>query len=339
VAEPLLSVRDLTVAFETDDGSVKAVNGISFDLFPGETLAVVGESGSGKSVSAMAIMRLLPRYTRITGSIVFEGEDLLALTDRQMRRLQGERLAMIFQDPMTAMNPVFTVGNQLVEAIRVHHKDVSKKAARARAVDLLELVGIPEAGSRFDNFPHEFSGGMRQRAMIAMGIANEPSLLIADEPTTALDVTIQAQVLEVMKSAQEATGAAMMLITHDLGLVAGVAERVQVMYGGRLFESADTDTIYYRSQNPYTRGLMTSIPSADARTEHRLRPIQGSPPSAIHPPAGCVFRPRCPHADDRCRQEEPQLRRLEGRSEHLSRCHYAEQLPPFRTTESLPDHA
>jgi peptide/nickel transport system ATP-binding protein len=335
VATPLLSVRDLNVAFRTDDGLVKAVNGISFDLYPGETLAVVGESGSGKSVSAMAIMRLLPRYTEISGSIDFEGQDLLRLTDKQMRRLQGERIAMIFQDPMTAMNPVYTVGNQLVEAIRVHHKDVSKKAARARAVELLELVGIPEAGSRVDNFPHEFSGGMRQRAMIAMGIANEPALLIADEPTTALDVTIQAQVLEVMKAAQEATGAAMMLITHDLGLVAGVAERVQVMYGGRLFESAETDTIYYRSRNPYTRGLMSSIPSADARTDHRLRPIKGSPPSAIHPPAGCVFRPRCPHADDRCRAEEPELRRLDG--EHLSRCHYAEQLPPFRSTEPLSD--
>lgn len=339
MAEPLLSVRDLTVSFETDDGSVKAVNGISFDLYPGETLAVVGESGSGKSVSAMAIMRLLPRYTRISGSIVFEGQDLLALTDRQMRRLQGERLAMIFQDPMTAMNPVFTVGNQLIEAIRVHHRDVSKKAAKARAIELLELVGIPEARSRVDNFPHEFSGGMRQRAMIAMGIANEPALLIADEPTTALDVTIQAQVLEVMRAAQEATGAAMMLITHDLGLVAGVAERVQVMYGGRLFETADTDTIYYGSRNPYTRGLMTSIPSADARTEHRLRPIQGSPPSAIHPPSGCVFRPRCPHADDRCRQEEPALRQLPSAREHLSRCHYAEQLPPFRSAETQPDRA
>jgi peptide/nickel transport system ATP-binding protein len=213
------------------------IGGKELQAVSGETLAVVGESGSGKSVSAMAIMRLLPRYAQITGSIEFEGQDLLALTDRQMRRLQGERIAMIFQDPMTAMNPVFTVGDQLAEAIRVHHKDVSRKAARARAVELLELVGIPEARTRVDNFPHEFSGGMRQRAMIAMGIANEPALLIADEPTTALDVTIQAQVIEVMKAAQEATGAAMMLITHDLGLVAGVAERVQVMYGGRLFET------------------------------------------------------------------------------------------------------
>jgi peptide/nickel transport system ATP-binding protein len=329
VTQPLLSVRDLSVGFETDDGLVQAVNGITFDLHAGETLAVVGESGSGKSVSAMAIMRLLPRYARITGSVEFEGRDLLGLSIKDMRRLQGNDIAMIFQDPMTALNPVFTVGNQLVEAIRVHHKDVSKKAARARAAELLDLVGIPAAKERIDNFPHEFSGGMRQRAMIAMGIANEPSLLIADEPTTALDVTIQAQVIEVMKTAQEATGAAMILITHDLGLVAGVAERVQVMYGGRLFETADTDTIYHESRNPYTRGLMTSIPSASSRTTHRLQPIQGSPPSAINFPAGCVFRPRCVHATDRCHEEEPELRPLDPDRLHWTRCHHAEELPPL----------
>jgi peptide/nickel transport system ATP-binding protein len=335
VSAPLLSVRDLSVAFQTDDGLVKAVNDITFDLHPGETLAVVGESGSGKSVSAMAIMRLLPKYAQVTGSIEFDGKDLLGLSVRDMRRLQGADIAMIFQDPMTALNPVFTVGLQLVEAIRIHNKSSSKKAARARAVELLELVGIPGASSRVDNYPHEFSGGMRQRAMIAMGIANEPKLLIADEPTTALDVTIQAQVIEVMKTAQEATGAAMILITHDLGLVAGVAERVQVMYGGRLFETADTATVYHRSRNPYTRGLMSSIPSASARTSHRLQPIQGSPPSAIHPPEGCVFRPRCPHATDRCRSEEPELRPLDGDLRHWSRCHYAEELPDLVSGQPL----
>jgi peptide/nickel transport system ATP-binding protein len=335
VAAPLLSVRDLTVAFQTDDGLVQAVNGITFDLHQGETLAVVGESGSGKSVAAMAIMRLLPRYAQVSGAIEFEGRDLLELSVKQMRKLQGNRIAMIFQDPMTALNPVFTVGNQLVEAIRIHHKDVSKKAALARAVELLDLVGIPDARARVDNFPHEFSGGMRQRAMIAMGIANEPALLIADEPTTALDVTIQAQVIEVMKTAQEATGAAMMLITHDLGLVAGVAERVQVMYGGRLFETADTKTIYHGSRNPYTRGLMSSIPSSQSRTSHRLQPIQGAPPSAIHPPVGCVFRPRCPHATEVCRAEEPALRPLDFDQLHWTRCHHAEALPDLAADDRL----
>ncbi len=329
---PLLSVRDLSVGFKTDDGLVKAVTGISFDVVPGETLAVVGESGSGKSVSAMAVMRLLPSYAQITGSIEFDGRDLLALSVAQMRKLQGNEIAMVFQDPMTALNPVFTIANQLVEGIRIHNSTVSKKAARDRAVDLLALVGIPEPRQRVDNYPHEFSGGMRQRAMIAMAIANEPKLLIADEPTTALDVTIQAQVLEVMKKAQEATGAAMMLITHDLGLVAGVADRVQVMYGGRLFETADTDTIFYRSRNPYTRGLMTSIPTAAARTDARLQPIPGAPPSAIRQPKGCVFRPRCPNAEDEC-FEEPDLLPLGETGEHQSRCHFAEALPELEIND------
>ncbi len=323
---PLLTVRDLSVAFKTDDGLVRAVTGITFEVVPGETLAVVGESGSGKSVAAMAIMRLLPSYAQIGGHIDFDGRDLLGLSVSQMRKLQGNDIAMVFQDPMTALNPVFSIANQLIEGIRIHNPTVSKKAARDRAVDLLALVGIPQPRQRIDNYPHEFSGGMRQRAMIAMAIANEPKLLIADEPTTALDVTIQAQVLEVMKRAQEATGAAMILITHDLGLVAGVADRVQVMYGGRLFETADTDTIFYRSRNPYTRGLMTSIPTAAARTDARLQPIPGSPPSAISPPKGCVFRPRCPHAADEC-FEEPELLPLDEAGIHHSRCHFAADLP------------
>ena len=329
---PLLTVRDLSVGFKTDDGLVKAVTGISFDVVPGETLAVVGESGSGKSVSAMAVMRLLPSYAHITGSIEFDGRDLLSLSLGQMRKLQGNEIAMVFQDPMTALNPVFTIANQLIEGIRIHNPKVSKKAARDRAVDLLALVGIPEPRQRVDNYPHEFSGGMRQRAMIAMAIANEPKLLIADEPTTALDVTIQAQVLEVMKKAQEATGAAMMLITHDLGLVAGVADRVQVMYGGRLFETADTDTIFYRSRNPYTRGLMTSIPTAAARTEARLQPIPGAPPSAIRQPKGCVFRPRCPNAEDDC-FEEPDLLPISEDGTHQSRCHFATTLPELEIVD------
>ena len=332
---PLLSVRDLSVAFDTDDGMVKAVNGVSFDLHAGETLAVVGESGSGKSVASMAIMRLLPSTARISGTIDFEGRNLLDLPNREMRRLQGGAISMIFQDPMTALNPVFTVGNQLVEAIRVHNPSASKQAAKQRSVDLLALVGIPEPRSRVDNFPHEFSGGMRQRAMIAMAIANEPKLLIADEPTTALDVTIQAQVMEVMRTAQEATGAAMMLITHDLGLVAGVADRVQVMYGGRLFETGDTGTIYYRSRNPYTRGLMSSIPNYTRRTTERLEPIPGSPPSAINFPRGCVFRPRCEFAQQECLDHEPELRPLDDQGLHQSRCHFAEELPEWQHGERV----
>lgn len=330
--EPLLAVRDLTVAFPTDDGLVKAVNGVSFDVFPGETLAVVGESGSGKSVTAMALMRLLPDTAQIGGSMVFDGRDVMGMSTKEMRKITGDEIAMIFQDPMTAMNPVFTVGYQLDEAILIHNKSTTKKEARQKSIGLLDLVGIPQADIRYDNYPHEFSGGMRQRAMIAMAIANQPKLLIADEPTTALDVTIQAQVMEVMQRAQEATGAAMMLITHDLGLVAGVAERVQVMYGGRLFETGDTDTIYYESRNPYTRGLMSSIPNFTQRTTERLDPIPGSPPSAVNLPSGCVFRPRCQHATDKCREEEPMLRELGG--SHSSRCHYAEDLPALHPAEA-----
>ena len=331
--EPVLSVTNLSVSFDTDDGLVEAVNDVSFEVRPGEALGVVGESGSGKSVTAMAVMGLLPRSANITGQVHFHGQDLLQLSDAAMRRKQGNDIAMVFQDPMTALNPVYTVGNQLVEAIRIHHKDVSKRVARQRSVDLLDLVGIPEPGIRIDNFPHEFSGGMRQRAMIAMAIANEPELLIADEPTTALDVTIQAQVIEVMERAREETGAAMMLITHDLGLVAGVADRINVMYGGRIFESGDTSTVFYESVNPYTRGLMSSIPRFASREQTRLDPIPGSPPSPSNFPSGCVFRPRCPHVIDRCHEEEPELVTVEGN--HATRCHVWDRLPALDTRESV----
>ena len=331
--EAVLTVTDLSVSFDTDDGLVEAVNDVSFEVRPGEALGVVGESGSGKSVTAMAVMGLLPRSANITGQVMFHGQDLLQLSDAAMRRKQGNDIAMIFQDPMTALNPVFTVGNQLIEAIRIHHKDVSKKAARQRSIDLLDLVGIPEPGIRVDNYPHEFSGGMRQRAMIAMAIANEPELLIADEPTTALDVTIQAQVIEVMEKAREETGAAMILITHDLGLVAGVADRINVMYGGRIFESGDTATVFYESVNPYTRGLMSSIPRFVAREQSRLDPIPGSPPSPSNFPSGCVFRPRCPHVIDLCAEKEPRLETVEGN--HRTRCHVWEDLPALDTREAV----
>ena len=330
--EPVLTVNDLSVSFETDDGLVEAVNDVTFEVRPGEALGVVGESGSGKSVTAMAIMGLLPKTANITGEVLYHGQDLLTISRAEMRKKQGNDIAMIFQDPMTALNPVFTVGNQLIEAIRIHNKGVSKQAARARAVDLLGLVGIPEPGIRVDNYPHEFSGGMRQRAMIAMAIANEPEVLIADEPTTALDVTIQAQVIEVMEKAREETGAAMMLITHDLGLVAGVADRINVMYGGRIFESGDTRTVFYESVNPYTRGLMSSIPNFAAREHERLDPIPGSPPSPSNFPSGCVFRPRCPHVVDRCKEERPALMTVEG--SHRTRCHVWDRLPALETAEA-----
>jgi peptide/nickel transport system ATP-binding protein len=321
----LLEVEDLSVTFRTDDGDVRAVRGLSFSIDEGETLAVVGESGSGKTVAALAIMRLLPRSARVEGTIRFRGTSLLDLDDEGMRRLQGDDLAMVFQDPMTALNPVLTVGAQIVEAIRIH-RDVTEAAARDRAAELLDLVGIPEARRRVDSYPHEFSGGMRQRAMIAMAIANEPKLLIADEPTTALDVTVQAQVMEVIRRVQDATGTAVMLVTHDLGLVAGTADRIQVMYGGRLLESGDTDTIFYASRNPYTLGLMASIPSAVGRTARRLDPIPGSPPSLIDLPLGCVFGPRCAYVAEACRIE-PDLVVVDDATGHATRCHRAPELP------------
>jgi len=322
---PLLEVEDLRVTFRTDDGDVRAVQGLSFTVAEGETLAVVGESGSGKTVAALAIMRLLPRNAQVEGTIRFRGTSLLDLDDEGMRHLQGDDLAMVFQDPMTALNPVLTVGDQIVEAIRTH-RDMKEYAARDRAAELLDLVGIPEPRRRIDSYPHEFSGGMRQRAMIAMAISNNPKLLIADEPTTALDVTVQAQVMEVIRRVQDATGTAVMLVTHDLGLVAGSADRIQVMYGGRLFESGDTDTIFYGSRNPYTTGLMASIPSAVGRTSHRLEPIPGSPPSLLNLPRGCVFGPRCAFATDVC-ATEPELRVLDAATGHATRCHHAEELP------------
>ena len=325
--EPILSIRDLTVEFETDDGIVHAVTDVSYDLAPGETLGIVGESGSGKSVSVLTMLGLIPQPPGkvVRGQALYEGRDLLTLPKKQLRDIRGGAISMIFQDPMTSLNPVFTIGDQIGEALRTHNADMGEKAARARTVELLELVGVPYAERRVDQYPHEFSGGMRQRAMIAMAIANQPRILIADEPTTALDVTIQAQIVEVLRAAQQETHAATILITHDLGLIAELADRVVVMYAGRVVELADVYTIFNSPRHPYTVGLMTSLARVDADQEW-LKPIPGQPPSLISLPPGCSFHPRCAHSQGRelCRTDIPPLRAVEG--VHLSACHFAEEL-------------
>jgi oligopeptide transport system ATP-binding protein len=327
VPDPVLSIRDLVVEFATEDGVVQAVDGVSYDIFPGETLGIVGESGSGKSVSQLAVLGLIPQPPGriVRGEAIFGGKDMLKLPKNQLRRIRGDDVAMVFQDPMTSLNPVLKVGHQIAEAIRAH-KDVDNKAARERSIRLLSLVGVPNPERRYEQYPHEFSGGMRQRAMIAMAIANEPKLLIADEPTTALDVTIQAQILEVLKKAQDETHAATILITHDLGLIAEMADRVVVMYAGKVVELGDVHTIFAAPRHPYTVGLMDSLPRLTA-DEDWLRPIPGQPPSLISRPPGCPFHPRCFLAQGRvrCREEEPPLRPI-GDSKHLSACHFAEEL-------------
>ena len=328
MAEPLLSIRDLAVEFTTEDGVVKAVDGITYDLFPGETLGIVGESGSGKSVSTMSILGLIPQPPGriVRGEAMFQGKDLLKQSKKELRRIRGKDLAMVFQDPMTSLNPVLKIGFQIAEAIKTHNPNVKDETAKKRAVDLLKLVGVPNPERRVDQYPHEFSGGMRQRAMIAMAVANEPSVLIADEPTTALDVTIQAQILEVLKKAQEETHAATILITHDLGLIAELADRVIVMYAGKVVELGDVHTIFNTPRHPYTVGLMDSLPKLTAEEEW-LRPIPGQPPSLISRPPGCPFHPRCflSQGRVRCREDEPPLRTI-GDSKHLTACHFAEEL-------------
>jgi oligopeptide/dipeptide ABC transporter ATP-binding protein len=329
VPEPLLSIRDLAVEFRTEDGVVHAVDGISYDVFPGEILGIVGESGSGKSVSTMSILGLIPQPPGriVSGTAMFKGKDLLKLKKKELRRFRGDEVAMVFQDPMTSLNPVLKVGYQLGEAIKTHYPDVSDDKVKERVVELLRVVGVPNPSQRADQYPHEFSGGMRQRAMIAMSIANAPSLLIADEPTTALDVTIQAQVLEVLKKAQAETHAATILITHDLGIVAELCDRVLVMYGGRIVEYGDVHTIFQSPRHPYTIGLMDSLPKL-TEDEDWLRPIPGSPPSLINRPSGCAFHPRCFLSQGRlpCREDVPALKSVDGGSEHGSACHYADEL-------------
>jgi oligopeptide/dipeptide ABC transporter ATP-binding protein len=316
---PLLEVRDLRVSFNTEDGVVRAVDGVSFTLGQREVLGIVGESGSGKSVTMMSVLRLINDPNAVfEGEVLYKGRNVMDLPDDRMREVRGGEIAMIFQDPMTSLNPVYRVVDQIVEAI-VTHQSIGKAAARARAIDLLTQVGIPQAKRRADDYPHQFSGGMRQRAMIAMALANDPDILIADEPTTALDVTIQAQILELIGRLKDEFSSAVILITHDLGVVAGIADRIGVMYAGRLVEFGGRRDLFYDPQHPYTWGLLGSIPRLDRPKSERLHSIAGMPPSLIDAPAGCRFRPRCPHAFDRC-VEEPALEARAGQPLHLDRC-------------------
>jgi len=321
--DAILAVHDLRVAFPTDEGVLTAVDGVSFEVRAHETLGIVGESGSGKSVTSMAVLGLLPKYARVSGEVVFRGENLLGRREKELQPVRGRRIAMVFQDALAALNPVFRVGDQIAEAITVH-REMGKEELTERVVELLDIVGIPNARERTRQYPHEFSGGMRQRAMIAMSIANEPDVLIADEPTTALDVTIQAQVLEVMQRIQQRTRSAIILITHDLGVVAGIADRVMVMYAGRVAETGTVDEIFYESRHPYTKGLLASLPRLDRRKgEERLARIKGQPPSLIFLPTGCAFHPRCPYAEAPgvCSTATPSLEPLGAT--HASACHFA----------------
>jgi oligopeptide/dipeptide ABC transporter ATP-binding protein len=313
----LLEVSDLHVSFHTSDGVVRAVRGLSFELDPGRTLGIVGESGSGKSVSTLTLLGLTPG-ARVLGSARFEGRELIGMDREELRRIRGDRIATVFQDPQSSLHPHYRIGWQIVELIRAH-RDVTAREARAQAVDLLSMVGIPHARRRVDDYPHQFSGGMRQRALIAMALALEPALLIADEPTTALDATVQAQILDLLRRLQQEREMALIMITHDLGVIAGMADQVLVMYAGRAAELSDRNTAYYQPHHPYTKGLLESIPSSSGARE-RLRPIPGQPPSLIRLPGGCAFHPRCGFAMDHCRREEPPLLPVLGGAGHRSAC-------------------
>ncbi|WP_372789133.1 ABC transporter ATP-binding protein [Paraconexibacter sp.] len=303
----LLEVRNLSVQFETDDGVVQAVDGISYSVDQGQALGIVGESGSGKSVSSLTVMGLTrARNARISGEIHFDGKDLLAASAEDLRQIRGNEIAMIFQDPLSSLHPFYKIGKQLVEAVQVH-QDMTKAQARDRAIEMLGLVGIPDPRKRIDSYPHEFSGGMRQRVMIAMALINDPKLLIADEPTTALDVTVQAQILDLIQRLQSELGTAVVMITHDLGVVAEVADDIAVMYAGRIIEKATKETIFAKPQHPYTWGLLKSIPRLDTPRDQELVPIAGRPPSLIVKPQGCSFHPRCPYRHDACLPQDPPL--------------------------------
>jgi peptide/nickel transport system ATP-binding protein len=320
----LLEVRDLTTHFRTEDGIVRAVDGISFSIEEGKTLGIVGESGSGKSVTCLTIMGLNPRRSAITsGEAIFKGEDLLTMDSNRLRDIRGNDIAMIFQDPMTSLNPVHRIGDQLGEAILLH-RDVTRRQARARSTELLKAVGIPQAERRLDDFPHQFSGGMRQRVMIAMALVNDPELLIADEPTAALDVTTQAQILNLLDRLQKEFGSAIIMITHDLGVVAEIADDIVVMYAAKIVEQAPVDDVFKRPRHPYTWGLLGSLPRLDTDVE-RLVHIPGSPPSLLNPPRGCRFNPRCAYVFGRCKEEQPELEPLPDDPGHLQACFLDEE--------------
>jgi len=318
--EPLLTVNNLKTQFFTQDGVVKAVNGVSFQLLPGETLGIVGESGCGKSITAMSLMRLIPTPPGkiVDGQVVFQGKDILKMNDEQIRSIRGNDIAMIFQDPMTSLNPVLTINRQISESLELH-KGMNKSESRARAIELLKMVGIPNAEQRVDQYPHQFSGGMRQRVMIAMALSCDPLLLIADEPTTALDVTIQAQILDLMRKLQQERGTAVILITHDLGVVAGMSDRIQVMYAGTVVETADTYELFGNPRHPYTLGLLKSIPRLDS-VKDKLDPIRGLPPDLIDLPDMCPFSPRCDYSEELCERKAPMLR--EVKPGHRVACHF-----------------
>jgi peptide/nickel transport system ATP-binding protein len=320
MAAPLLEVDNLSVQFETEDGLVKAVDGISYTVDRGETLGIVGKSGSGKSVSSLTVMGLTrARNARISGAVRFDGRDLLGASDDEMRKIRGDEIAMIFQDPLSSLHPFYKVGAQIVEAVQAH-RDVSKAQAYDRAVEMLSLVGIPEPRRRAESYPHEFSGGMRQRAMIAMALANDPKLLIADEPTTALDVTVQAQILELIERLQSEFDTAVVVITHDLGVVAEMADEIAVMYAGRIVERGSADTVFNSPEHPYTWGLLSSIPRMDTPRGEELVPIAGRPPSLIHLPGGCSFHPRCPYVLESHRRIDPVLEPVQGEPGHSVAC-------------------
>jgi len=323
----LLEVNDLRVQFPSEDGLVTAVDGVSFSVDANETLGIVGESGSGKSVTSMAVLGLLPKTAKVSGSIKFRNRELVGLNEREMQVLRGSRIAMVFQDALTALNPVHKVGDQIAESIKVHDPRINSSDLGKRVIGLLDVVGIPDPARRAEQYPHEYSGGMRQRAMIAMSIANEPDVLIADEPTTALDVTIQAQVLEVFERIQERTLSSVILITHDLGVVAGVADRVLVMYAGRVCEIAEVEPLFYEPKHPYTKGLLASLPRLDRRLEGPLHRIVGQPPSLLALPTGCAFHPRCPFAEipGRCTKLRPELAEVEPA--HWAACHRVDEIP------------